>query len=516
LKISISRLLRSPVSLIAAALILRSAGFWFGILNIDESDFSLIGRRILDGGLLYVDIVDIKPPLTYFFFTAAGLLGGVSILPVHLLGVAWVVATCLVLRRAALRWTGNEEVGWAAAWLALLASLCEVPSVNSEILMNLPSALALLFFLRAEEGRLREDLICGVFIGVASLFKHQATMLAGALGLALALRLLREQRRRPLLRAGALLGGLSLPWAATVAAYAQRGHLTEFYDWVFIRNFGLANSVAAGSVLTLFLRSTAICVAGAFIPWALAIRETLHSSTLARSPARTAFLLALWTTWLPVCAGGRFYEHYYLQFVPPLALVGAPGAAELLGRWGLLSRFRRVSLVAACLVPAVAFACFTLGKGLTGNFPGQNKSVVELSRWLEANTRPEESLFVWGHYSPIYYLSQRRPGTRYITTSVHMGNFDPEQLPADFDAQRFRSDPDVASTLRDLEARPPAMLVDTAPADIHGWAKVPLSAFPQLRSYVDRHYLEVARPGGAVVYRRRDTAAPITSTARAN
>src|SRR3954452_21540961 len=172
---------RSLWALVAAAVALRTASFLFDILNLDEVLFGLIGRSILDGGLPYVDAIDIKPPLTYLAYTVTGLFGGVSLLPVHLLGVAWLVATCLVLREAARQWTGTEEpalpatggapkarstgdnVGWAAAWIALLASLCEIPSVNSELLMNLPVALALLCAVRAEKEarQTRFDFLCG-------------------------------------------------------------------------------------------------------------------------------------------------------------------------------------------------------------------------------------------------------------------------------------------------------------------------------------------------------------------
>ncbi|MFN2546058.1 MAG: hypothetical protein ABR567_01355, partial [Myxococcales bacterium] len=100
-------------------------------------------------------------------------------------------------------------------------------------------------------------------------------------------------------------------------------------------------------------------------------------------------------------------------------------------------------------------------------------------------------------------LSGRLPGTRYPNCSLHMGHFDPLHLPDGFHPEEYRSAPDVQATLADLETRRPALVVDTAPADIHGWSKVPLSAFPELRSYIEEHYEEVGRPGGAIVYRRR-------------
>jgi hypothetical protein len=46
------------------------------------------------------------------------------------------------------------------------------------------------------------------------------------------------------------------------------------------------------------------------------------------------------------------------------------------------------------------------------------------------------------------------------------------------------------------------VIVDTAPADIHAWAHMPLSAIPELRDYVAANYHLAANPGGAAVYLR--------------
>jgi len=85
-----------------------------------------------------------------------------------------------------------------------------------------------------------------------------------------------------------------------------------------------------------------------------------------------------------------------------------------------------------------------------------------------------------------------------------MGNRDPGHLPEGFDPAQNRSEPDVEATLQDLESRKPVWFVDTSPARIHGWDRVPLSAFPQLARYREEHYVEVARPGGAPIYRRAE------------
>ena len=138
-------------------------------------------------------------------FAPAGLFGGLSITPVHLLGIFWVVATCLVLGRAARRLTGDDLAAACAPWLALLASQCEVPSVSNELLMSLPAAGALFFYVRAETGGTRGDqLLAGLCIGCASLIRQQAGILLAAFGLALCWDALRKRDVRGLLRPGAL------------------------------------------------------------------------------------------------------------------------------------------------------------------------------------------------------------------------------------------------------------------------------------------------------------------------
>ncbi len=488
------RLLRSTGVLLTAIAVLRSAGFIFGLLNIDESDFAIIAKRISQGALPYVDIADIKPPLAYLLFLPAGLFGSASILPMHILAMLWVLATALILNKAARRWTGSELSGVAAAWLSVLACSCEVPSTNTELLMNLPIAAALLFWVRSETGGgLRDAWLAGLCIGLASLIRHQGVMVLAALGLALCLQLL-------LRRATAMTVGFALPWLLTVAVYAGTGHLPEFWDWVIGRNFLYAAGGNAGSSLARAATSIPLCLSAVALPWGFATLETF--SPTERGPARTGLLLSLWLSWISVSLGGRFYEHYFLQFVPPLALVAAPRAGRLLEAWPTLSRRTRAFISAVALLPSLGLLAYSLARGAAGQYPGQEPRAQKLAAWLEQHTLPSERLFVWGHFSPIYYLAHRLPGTRYLTTSVQVGNFDPGQLPDNFDLGPFLSNRDVALTLADLEKNQVPIFIDTAPSGIHHWDRVPLSIAPELVRYLGAHYRLEAIVAGARVYRR--------------
>jgi 4-amino-4-deoxy-L-arabinose transferase-like glycosyltransferase len=491
--------------LLLAICLVRGSSAIFGVVNIDETDFGLIARVLAQGGVMYRDVVEIKPPLVYLAYLPSAWTH-FSLWPVRIVGVAALFATCLVLRRVALAWGLGDRAGWLCAWGGLLATLCEVPSVNAELLMNLPSALAVLALVRARrEGGWARIAAAGAWVGVASLVKHQA----GILLLALMVGALWPAGdgpavfRRSRARAGSvalLVVAFAVPWAAALLAWSAQGAGADFLEWVVTRNLFYLAGTPDPPWARLGM-SLAVCVAGASpLLWILALREAFRPWDAVRATLVSALVL----TWIPVSLGGRFYEHYFLQFAVPLAVLAGAGADRLLCSWSTVPAWRRAGAVALLLLPVIGSVGWGFARGLRGEYPAQEPRTREVAAWLRAHAAPGDRLFVWGHYTPLYWLAQLAPGTRYLNTSVHMGNFDPAHLPDGFDLRPFRSDLDVRRTLLDLEARRPAWVVDTAPADIHHWSRVPLTVFPELKAYLDAHYVAVAAPAKAVVYRRRE------------
>ena len=56
----------------------------------------------------------------------------------------------------------------------------------------------------------------------------------------------------------------------------------------------------------------------------------------------------------------------------------------------------------------------------------------------------------------------------------------------------------------DLDAHPPALLVDTAAAGLKAYGKYPISAYPELAGFLAHHYLRVDRVDGVVLWRHVD------------
>ena len=503
--------------LLAAIAVLRLPGLVFHILGIDDSDFTIIARAMAQGAVPYRDVVDIKPPLAFALYLPNAWFGQ-ALWPVQVEALLVVLGTALLLGRTARIAWGSEQAAIAAALLSLMAGLCEGSTVSTELLMNLPSAAGLWLFARAEGGlsaspggRRLDLLLAGASLGLASLIRHQAVFTLGALGLAAIL--LGLFLRRGWLGTCALLSaGFALPWLATLGLFQALGALPDFLDWVLIRNLRYVGQ-GAGSAGLRLLQSMVVCLllAAPLAWWAAlsgglsALREARAGKGLETPGARLrlSFVLLLAVSWIPVSLGGRFYEHYFLQFVPAVALLGAGPFAALLAGWNARSSRARAGLAALLILPALGSIGFGFARGALGTYPLQHPQVQAIGAWVRAHSAPDARLFVWGHFSPIYLASERLPGTRYLTTSWHLGNFDPEHLDDSVDLRRFRSDRDVQRTLDDLAAHPPALVIDTAPADIHSWHRLPLSLVPALEAAIERGWGEVARPGGARVLERR-------------
>src|SRR5947207_3245478 len=114
--------------LAGALVVLRSAGFAFGAVDIDETDSVVFAAMMRDGGIPYVDFVEKKPLLFYLFWWPSAALPW-GIWPTQVFALLWVLATCVVVGRAARRWTGDEAAGTAAMWLCAFAASCNVVSV---------------------------------------------------------------------------------------------------------------------------------------------------------------------------------------------------------------------------------------------------------------------------------------------------------------------------------------------------------------------------------------------------
>jgi hypothetical protein len=210
---------------------------------------------------------------------------------------------------------------------------------------------------------------------------------------------------------------------------------------------------------------------------------------------RTALLALLAASAIGAAAGGRFYPHYYIQLIPPLALLAAPYYARI---WSGRDQTRHWLLRPATtyVVLAVTAVAFFIGSYVELS---SQRQVSKVGRYLSENSAPDDRIFVWGHGAWIYMESRRRPACRYILTFPLTGRVFGGALPG-VDTRKWIVPGAWDILEQDFSKHPPVFIVDLE----HGpEERYPARDFPILARLLEDRYEPVLQETWVVIYRLR-------------
>jgi len=124
--ITSSRTALAALGFLLLAMAMRLPILGYPVIHIDEQFYLLVGDRMLQGQLPFVDIWDRKPVGLFVVFAAIRLLGGDGIVQYQLVGLACTALTSLLIYRAAREIASPMGAFWAgvAYQLALAAVFC--------------------------------------------------------------------------------------------------------------------------------------------------------------------------------------------------------------------------------------------------------------------------------------------------------------------------------------------------------------------------------------------------------
>jgi len=500
-------------ALAAVCLGLRIVSLARACLSDDEAIYAVVAREMLSGRALYRDVVDHKPPLIYVVYGLTQAIGGArgGMLLLHLVTIAVVFATALLLARIVRRFGGLAPDSRAPFWAALLYAVFtttllpfDALAANCELFMMLPLTASVLFFLEgAGTLHLRPLFTAGLLVAIAMLFKYQAGVQLALYGSAL---LIAHWRRVPrvLLASLAMAAGLAVVLGAAFALMRHAGSFDAAWFW-FRFNFAYIKS---GFRLQDTLKRAAVRISFVALPaaflWILGAKSALKSLTT-KAPEGGVTFLRFATFWLAVSAfaittGGRFFGHYFHQVTAPLALLAAPAAARL---W----QTRRRLVSTAIGVPAAAFFLVAALQGRVLAAAGEPAPDYQrMVHLIEAHARPGDSLAVWGNVPVLHFMAERPLGTRFVFSN-YMTGLSP--------ATPSQSDPTVDASPNivaeswdmfeaDMAARRPRLFVDTSPGNVAAYGKFPPSNFHRLQTLLQRDYRPVGEAAGIRLLLRRE------------
>jgi hypothetical protein len=418
----------------------------------DSGVFFYAAQRLLDGGAPYRDIWDHKPPGVYFVDAIGIALGGQT--GVWFVQLAFLATAALIGYRAL-----RSEFGAAAALAGSLAWLVALPRLFLADAMQtsfvefyaLPFQFGALLLCRAPLTRSRA-LGIGALGGAALLFKPTLVGIVVAIGL---VTLLRGRRSATLPLIFITIGAL-VPLAIVVAWAAARGVLGEMVDQAVVYNRAYAgfapvsqriDAVLLGLRLTL-PSGLAVAAIGAWL-YAIATRSF--------APALLAVALVALPLEIALSTWGRGYHYYFIPWLPAMAVLAAFAASQLqrvapsrLALPALATLVLLMSIQPALLIRRLALAT-------------ADGRISSAAAYVGANTRPQDTVLIWGSHAEVLFLADRRSPTRYVYQYAALST------------RGYATPTRVEEFVAELQRARPALIVDasrdsfvTPPLDLAG------------------------------------------------
>jgi hypothetical protein len=502
----------------------------------------LVNARVLeDGGLPYVETVELKSPGTFYLAAALVDHGPDAIVALTWWANAVALASLASCAALAWRWFGPRAAVACVVLLGLHDAWLDSMDANYVTWANLPTILAGALLVEARAlppgswHRAAAWFGSGVFAAFAALCKTPAGVVFAAALMIVALDAWAPSGSRsaegragrpgglPPGLAGALRDGSALSLGAVfghvplVLHYASHGALDVLVasypvsSWVtsYVARRTTSPWLAAREFVfaSVYHLALLLLLAGQRLVW------WRRSDALAESDDRVIPLL-LWASCLLLSAavGLRFYKGYFVSVAPPLALLASSlwsGRASPLRPVFSTSPGERSTVgLTPALVASVLAALLTIGLGLRqvslARYARLERAQVmdagarQIGEWIAAHSTPEDRIWVWGwHLWPVYSYADRRPASA-VYKSLGL------LTPPNDDTWRTPATP-LTFVEGPWSERVLAELQQTAPRFVCLGGTVPRTDFVALRRWLAKDYRRVTelRVGRAEVWERR-------------
>jgi hypothetical protein len=399
-------------------------------LERDEGEYAYSGQLLLQGIPPYKLACNMKLPGIYAAYAAileifgekpAAIRTGLLLVNSAALLLLYLLAASLFGRLAALI--------TACAWALLSASTgvmgFEAHATNFVVP---PAILAILLLVQAlRSGCMSLFFLSGIFSGIAVLMKQHGAFFV--LFCLLYLVWTARDRQDPLslfLRRGAVYAvGVGLPYAMTLALLYRAGVFHQFWFWT-VSYAGEYSKMGLRRAIHYFLENSARVAGPSALIWVLAAIG-LTALWWGRSARRHAgfLVLLLICSFLSLCPGAYFHPHYWILFLPIVAILTGVGVTAATER--LAEHFRPP--LALFLLAAVFLMCFAAGifhqrQAYFWNDPivtfeatyagDPYLPAVKIAEYVEHHTAPADRIAVIGSEPEIYFYSHRHSATVYI------------------------------------------------------------------------------------------------------
>ena len=464
--------IRLFAALLLLAALLRLPAFFVAEFNSDETYLATQADVIKNGGNLYKEATDRKPPLVPYLYAATfAITGTTGLWSVRVAAMFAIALTALLLALEARRRYGTRAA-WIAGALLVFSSVAFAPAdgqaANFEVFM-LPAMTAAILLARRDRA-----FSSGVAVAIATLAKQTgAATLLPVLYLRVEVPRSARSGEHParLCNTDRARGADGRPGPVAVLVSARERQLPEREcDLAVRRRPVLGHDRGVQS------------------------RPTCRSCGRCHAPGVNVRSVTILICGCGYCPRRSLSRSVYASSVTTTSSCCRRCVCSARGCSPRLQRFARLATIALAAATASVFS-------IIGFFAPLHRGAQyeSVSKFIAAKTRPDDRVLVWGSMPEIYWASDRRPATRFVTNSFLSGN-NPGRPPV-------TGDPKLATPgawdlfWEDTRLHPPLYILDTTPAKIRGSQYTPISKFPRLKALIHRSYHYVTRIDGIDIYK---------------
>jgi hypothetical protein len=400
-------------------------------LERDEGEYAYAGQLILQGVPPYLEAYNMKFPGTYYAYALSMALFGETPRGIRLGLILVNAGTTLLLFAMGRRLFGSfGGVVTAVTFVLLSLDRWNLGIFAHATHFVLLPALAGLYLLMGapESRRALWFLASGLLLGVAVLMKqHAAAFLPlGALLLIWEDVECRRGWRAVLLDFTALIAGAVVPVALLCAVLWRQGVLNKFWFWTFHYARAYVSQLPARAFLPDLQSGLDRVTPATWLFWlAAGVGLIALWAGRWRSGQRVFVTGLLLASFVAICPGFFFRDHYFILLLPALALLNAVvfvGAARLLALalpvWmGWLASMTLFAFLCAVVTAGQSEFLLTMSpqtilRSCYGFAPFIES--VEVGKYIRGRTTKADRIAVAGSEPEIYFYARRRSATGYL------------------------------------------------------------------------------------------------------
>lgn len=399
-------------------------------LERDLTTYAYISHHILDGGKLYTEVWDHKPPGIFTVYMLAELLWGYDQRAIVYLGIIFSVVSLLFLYAFLKQITDQQTALLGSAFWVFASNsiMLQANQPNVEVFINTFTIMALWSFTRWYGGRKHFLFLSGSCFAIATWFKMNAIFSMTMVCLYLFIPQPEYNQTRWLRDRIITLAIFILPvcmlWTGTFSYFNLNGRLYDFWDAVFYFNSYYSESILK-NIWTFFSSPDKlfnVCLSDIWILVLLSIAWLAVSRKQYVRLKRPFFILLLIGLCVEVASHGRYFPHYYQLFLPIICILSALFFYDIIELAGTLkNKYTKPLLSMLVLIPLfllsqqqMVFLKMTPYEVSEKKYGKLFTESYEVAQAVKKMTEPYHKIYEWGAETGIYYYSKRSSVTGII------------------------------------------------------------------------------------------------------